>query len=476
MVVDRKDDNVCKPDEGSNLADSGFSGAQRLRELSALAGIVGIGNGTLAQIASSTEEQIPSIVSGALRRIALLAGGGTEAAYIKPLAGVLSADQYILPLPLEPIHSAVVAELNLPVPSTLREDAGLLLDGRPGSGKSEYVQFLASLTEEHVEFVCVNASTIRAASNPPLVLEGIYADLEERARRQGRRFVLVLDEFDQLITANAEVFRSKRTSSSQSASDQKFATSSTEEVVSDLKIDAIGSGLLNTLKSILGSNDNSHVFTIATTNVTDLPEAIYRGGRLRRVTVDSLAGLDKLGERVAFLNDWYRDCVPRILNIMDATHFRKHRSHNSVLIQLRDEIVALFQGEKDWLSIYLDRRSNRSKEAPRSIIKQERLGFLEENGFITADENSRPRAIIFEKLFGYPISEVIYKFRFFGSGLELRFSKNYQEIDAIVGATPSSIRQSYLATESEYSTLDGARRALGFLLFPQVLRYNRGDN
>lgn len=469
--LDRTEEIASNP-----IAQHDSTAAQQLADLTALTKIVGIGSKALSDLAFTPADQASGLIRQALQQVAILAGSGSELSYYRPLPNILTADAYILPLPLEPVYGPILAELASPIPSPIREDAGLLLLGRPGSGKTEFPQFLASSTAAHVEFVTLNASTIRGAQNPALVLESVYLDLQDKAKREGKRYVLVLDEFDQLVTANASIYRNRKVTTSESGNDRRFSASSTDETTSDLHVDGIGQSLLNTLKTLLGSDNTSHVYTIATTNVTDLPDAIFRDGRLRRIHVDALATLDHQGRNIVFLNDWYRDCVPRILKIMDATHFRKNGDHNYVLGELRAKIENLFAEEPNWLKIYAERKAHPNQNGQVAIIKERDQGDFSEPGFITAEENARPRNLLFQLLTGMEIKGLGWGVHLFGTGLETDWSDRSirkPEIAFITSVTPSRIRQHYLTNEAPYSDMASAKSTLAKLLFPQILESER---
>lgn len=455
--------------------------ARQLAELTTLLAVAGRAQKAILAVSDVSTARHGPLVAEALSDIARLVSGAAEQSFYKPLPAVLTSDSYVLPRPLEKVHPLVLAELASSTPPSVREDAGLLLQGRPGSGKTEYPQFLASCTGEHVQYVTLNVNAIRATQNPPAMLTEIYAKLQADGAKRSSRFVLVLDEFDQLITANSEVHRDQRTTSSDTGTEKRFSSSRTETVTTDLKIDAIGQGLLNTIKIILGSEDYSRVYTIATTNMSELPDAVVRGGRFRRVTVDAFATLDPCGDKVAFLFDWYRDCLPRIVSIMDATHYRKHGVHNSVLGELKGFVTQIFDGHEDWLAMYDTRKAESPNERDVHIIHSQRHFDRDLRGFITEEQNTEVRDRVFMAMTGYTARNLSLtgdgSLRLHGGGREFisssSESRSGREVRFITSATPSVIRQHYLAHEAEYLDLAQAKEALSALIFPQVAELKR---
>jgi SpoVK/Ycf46/Vps4 family AAA+-type ATPase len=86
----------------------------------------------------------------------------------------------------------------------------------------------------------------------------------------------MFDEFDIFMRSYSSI----KTESSRSDRSSSERSQSHAQIKSEITVDEVGSQLFATLKTCMsGDGLNERVFSIATTNNTDIPLALSRGGR-----------------------------------------------------------------------------------------------------------------------------------------------------------------------------------------------------
>ena len=260
----------------------------------------------------------------------------------------LKPNHYVIPPELRGQHDKLVEHLRSDRRNSARRFAGLLLHGIKGTGKTEYTYLLSHLTEGRARFVSVETSELKRADKPGLALVDLYRELQREAERTGLYHALVFDEFDELVLDKSQVSTNKRRVESGSHSEKRSNTHSVSEESHQFQFDDNGQELLAHLKRIVGSPEADRVFTIATSNLLDFPEPIYRDGRLEKIQLHPYA-LNRVSwveygtlQRCLPIYDSYRQIVPQALQVMAATEQREWNGDNQVLRQLETAIGEVF--------------------------------------------------------------------------------------------------------------------------------------
>ena len=217
----------------------------------------------------------PSKITMLIRDIHDLTRSGlSDGAEYKPLPGRLSEHEYVLPKELDNIHSRLVEHLMSDKTNNHFPFRGLLLHGEKGTGKTEYPQFLASCLGDSAEVVMKSVASIRNSSSPGEEIERFYASLEQQARAEGKYYVVLFDEGDQLFAPLSSEFSHSVMTTSDSHSEKRSSSHSRHETSSGGAVDAQGLEMLTSLKSVLGRGI-TRVFTIVTSNRLEFPGELY---------------------------------------------------------------------------------------------------------------------------------------------------------------------------------------------------------
>ncbi len=331
------------------------------------------------KLAALGELAIPERPAAALQIVgqvdALLAQFRGASTTLRDLAPLLSEKEYILPPELSQVHPRILAHLSSGAENKKAPYVGLLLHGIKGTGKSEYPHYLAALLAGKARFVVASTSLIRNSPAPGQALFQLYQDLEERAKAEGIYYVVVFDEFDQLVTGEAKVFEHDTRRHSASMTKRTTNEETTVERRRALEIDGKGLEMLEAFKSILGSTGNiTRVFTMANSNMDTFPEPIYREGRLERIKLDPFSMRieisHQIGRYIVPIYDSYRDLIPRIIDIMQATHFRIRGKASPLLKAFRQEIEGFFAKRTRVGGISLEERQIDDKKRIAEFLKQ----------------------------------------------------------------------------------------------------------
>lgn len=405
-----------------------------------------------------------------LEAIRRLAGDGERSEiFFNKISRMLCEKEYVLPRELESVHAQVLKSLKQDKTLQASAYSGLLLTGIKGSGKSEYPLFLRSLLED-TPFFSINPNILRSHNNPPKFLEALLSDLQAQAVSQSKIVVLFLDEFDAIVTSGGTLFSQTKTSSSDSSTGKRIHSSSSREETNALETDAMGTQLINTLKSLVGSADLDRVFLIATTNLSELPDAIHRAGRLQKVEMGPLGwSYPRSSYGEVFIYDIYRDIIPRALDIMQATQFRISQTYSDILSQLKIDILSIFQDLPDHVE--------QIKAAPKG--KTILSSLRDDNPIIRADDNQTT----LNKVLGF-LQFDLSRNNPFSSGIRFNSSLDYfkiengkvdenasSEIKAALSMTAASISAYYKINQERFASKESAIIALRELFFPQLIGY-----
>jgi hypothetical protein len=440
----------------------------RLLQLSKIAGALNTFN--TASLKSSSSSSISEEAEATLALIRELAGSAHSVEnVVAEMKGRLSADEYVLPRELSTVHSRVLRVLSQE--ETLKSAAysGLILSGMKGSGKSEYPLFLRSLLDQ-TPFFKINPNILRGHSNPVSFLEAILTELQSQALTQSKIAVLFLDEFDSMITAGGRSFNKTKVSNSDTVNSRHSISTSIKEETLSLDVDPLGSQLLNTLKSLVGSTQLDRVFLIATTNLTDLPDPLFREGRLEKIDMGPLGwSYPKNDDADFFIYDTYRDIAPRIVDILNASHFRIKGVKSPVLDSLRANLSELFKA----LPNHIEKINNRPKST--TIVA---CGSLGERSLMTSVENAQTLEAVLKffdcdkknisRSLGIRFNHTLDHFRISNGVVDQDAS---MEIKSALSLTPASIAAYFKLNQDKFESYETAKLAVRDILFPQLRGY-----
>lgn len=414
------------------------------------------------EVASKLFREIRSLANRALEDEALFA----------PLPGMLSEYEYMLPSELKLIHSEIVSHLASDRTNQHLAFRGLLLHGEKGTGKTEYPQFLAYCLGDAAQVVMKNVASIRNSSSPGEEIERFYNSLEERALSQGKYYIVLFDEGDQLFTPLIAEFNSSVIASSENHSKKNSQFSSRIETNKGGTIDSKGLEMMTSLKSILGRGI-TRVFTIVTSNRLEFPEELYREGRLLKVQFNPI-GIHR--EKVPYLDSYlqapiysaYKDISIHLLKIMQATNFRIEGKANPVITMMCAEIENFF-----------DKHVEKIFNPKVDLIYRSKPSYLSDN-FITTNSNLMKS---FLEFFGYPIDfknlpwSMRDKFQFDGIESNYKkvmadFNKESPEVHLLSSCVPSTVAGYYITHRDHFNTFESAMNCFAQFIFPQLKDYS----
>jgi primosomal protein N' len=184
--------------------------------------------------------------------------------------------EYEVPLSLQKDTKAVLKHLQSNEDNSRHTHSWILLHWVPGTGKSDFMWYLAGQLKKKALFYILDTASIIASNSPAMELQKTFLKLESEAQKSGKYVVLLIDELDvfmrQHSTMEHEVIREEMHRQSGSHTSAKETTKST--------IDQVWSQLFSQLKtSMSGSGSQSRVFVVATTNLSEVPDALKRDGR-----------------------------------------------------------------------------------------------------------------------------------------------------------------------------------------------------
>jgi len=385
------------------------------------------------------------------------------------LSHPLTPEQYAMPPELREVHTVLLQHLRSALANESYGYAGLLLHGVKGTGKSEYPYLLSSLLGDKAEIVTVEVSSVRNTPGPGEALTRLYHLLEERAQRLGTYQVRGFDEFDQLVMANAEVYSHEHNETTDYRSGKHGSSRSVHQLTSQFKLAAIGQALLTHFKRVLGSREIQRVFTIATSNLPDFPEPIYREGRFQRIELRpyALKGIS-FGEREAHLPmyDTYRHVLPQVISVMQATHERTLHTQNPVLQELHAEVAQLFGRGRSFEEFFRQRSEQLAQLIGYISLEERFTPYFKENA-------ERLRAVL--DFLGFPFEKLspsaAKDFAFLRSGCDDRkpyVFREQPEYAASLKLVPSTIALHYKQNQDAYTSQPTAKTALARLQFPQL--------
>ncbi len=388
----------------------------------------------------------------------------------KPFEAPLTADEYVLPSELEQIHSTLVAHLTSSAGNETLPYAGLALHGIPGTGKTQYVRYLHGCLP-NVTCVAANNNVIRDSASPGQSLSTLYSTLEDVAQKSGRYVVLLIDEFDKLINKHAHVQRTVESTTTSSHSEKRSNSQTHQRTDDAFTMDDTGEALLSTLKTVLsGTGRLSRVYTICTTNQTNIPAELTRSDRLQAVRLWPFGMQTRRESQANYANvpiyHDYHTIVPRMLRIFDSAHFRLQKEHHPVLKEMESAVAAFFSEKKSYED-YKNTWENTSEGGVRSsrstfldhnfALLKEFLDFLECHPDILSPHSSLLRE------FGGAMDGK--RYRSWGS-----HDTVFPEVAAMQGeyATPAYLSGVYKDNPRLFDSMSSVKQTLAQLLFPQL--------
>lgn len=239
---------------------------------------------------------------------------------------LLNSFQYAIPWGLAEVHKEVIEQLSSSQWNSSFSFSWLLLHWKPWTWKSEYPRFLWWLLSDSIIVFTIDCAKIRNDSSPASKLSDIYHELQTIAKREWKYVICFLDEFDIFMTPHSTI----ETTSTLNDYRTSGSSSSSSIVTSKMTVDDVWSQLFATLKHLMsGSWDHNRVFTVATTNVEAIPDALSRYGRFRDVLLSSPFNLPSMYSSQDYISEYidYRpfiDFIIYIIEIFSATHCRLH--------------------------------------------------------------------------------------------------------------------------------------------------------
>jgi hypothetical protein len=369
----------------------------------------------------------------------------------------LSPDEYIIPPELikDGHHQRLMDFLRNPkAKTTSLAHSGLLLFGTTGTGKTEYVRHLMHLLQENkgVIFVNGNISRIIRAPAPGDAIKELYRGIQAKAESGNTKYVLLFDEFEGLVRQLVKKLSSTRTTStSMDTGPRRTHEHEEKEEVDEAEVDKTGEEIFAALKSVLkGTGGIDRVFTIATSNLNEFDAALE--SRLEAVEIKPIGmPFERFRSDSYMLCQHYPEIISRILELMQAMHFREHGAKNPALSQISDELAVL-SGEVASISTNDSRGpyvspeyiSDNRQEAINKLWITRLLGLL--NITVTGRE-----------LFDFT----------YNAKLESDGKRPPQSIDL---SHQQIARDIYLRSINRFRDVDSAKRELAFVLFPKQLR------
>jgi hypothetical protein len=361
----------------------------------------------------------------------------------------LSADEYILPEELSAggRHERWINFLSSDATIPALPFQGVLLHGRTGTGKTEYVRFLQHiLTGMKVRFFLASISGIMHSPKPGEALIALYRDLQLQAEEKGEKYILLFDEFEglvrQFLKRQEKVIRED---SYQDHGPKRSSTSTHSENSTVTDVDKTGEELLAALKSVLRGTGGGmdRVFTIATTNesIDVFNEALL--GRLEPVEIHTLRipTIDSSHNHLYLRYQAYGEILPKMLALIQTAHFRQNKEKNSALVKILEEfesLVGKLKGETARISGH----------EPQRNINEIWLGALLE--FFGVREPRRRWDFNTFQIFSFYYTN---------------------QPKQVVDFTQLSVTQAYLEEPSKFKKPASAKKRLALLLFPQLARY-----
>jgi hypothetical protein len=389
---------------------------------------------------------------------------GQSVYYESIVESPLSVREYIVPRELLEggRHQRLLEFLKDPGKvTTSLAHSGFLLYGETGTGKTEYVRYLMHLFGDNgpVFFANANISQILHAPAPGDAIAQLYRELQQKAAGKGLKCVLLFDEFEGMVRQFLKKVRSTNVTSTDVSSGPKRTDARTERrETNETEVDRTGEEIFSALKSVLkGTGGIDRVFTIATSNASEFEAALV--SRLEPVKIGTVRFPSvKMEYGTYLLVQKYPDVVARILELMQAAHFRERGEDSSVLSEISNGFAGLpLQLDEEVASISKS-NINSPYVTPESVPENRQIAINE----------LWIKSII--KFLGVELSRAEDRWVSFKGDIRHSAATSCERI----GLSQQHIaRDVYLKNLEGFQNLDFAKRELALLLFPKLRELER---
>jgi hypothetical protein len=387
----------------------------------------------------------------------------------KPIDYILTEDEYVLPPELAIPHANILRDIISGKEVRLMSAGGMLIYGKtPGTGKTTEFYHLAGCAGDKAIFVVADISKIINSDVPATVLKQLYSELDALALKENKTVVLLLDEFERIVNMYSEKHSSSKKKTLDRSSEKNHNREVTEEKEESFRVDDVGIETIATLKSLISGGENiKRVVTIATSNQETYEKSIER--RLTPILLLPFGFPTKHIDSYDDVPDYakYAEHIPRILKILQATHFKNVKAANNNLIKIEGEINEIVKNFKSEVEIY-EKPLFSSKKDPIYDILIKNNFYLNAvlkyfNSKASAEELHKNNSNI--RFSGYFDEQYLQLGKIFRQSFRDDVSP---EVKVMKELTPSTIAKWYNDNPDVFKKYNSAKKYLGQKIIPQL--------